>query len=54
MQNDRNEIVDLYIPRKCSASNKLITAYDHSAVQISVKDVSIILLTSRSMRTAKS
>ena len=26
MQNDKHEIVDLYIPRKCSATNHLITA----------------------------
>ena len=44
MQNDRNEIVDLYIPRKCSATNKLITSHDHSAVQISVRDVSKVNL----------
>ena len=26
MQNDEQKIVDLYIPRKCSATNRLITA----------------------------
>ena len=40
MQNANNEIVDLYIPRKCSATNRLITSQDHSAVQINVADVS--------------
>mmetsp|Transcript_16617 Transcript_16617/g.28313 ORF Transcript_16617/g.28313 Transcript_16617/m.28313 type:complete len:83 (-) Transcript_16617:276-524(-) len=39
MQNDKNEIVDLYIPRKCSATNTLITAYDHASVQIEIADV---------------
>ena len=39
MQNDKNELVDLYIPRKCSATNTLITAYDYAAVQIEVADV---------------
>merc|ERR1711934_71991 len=39
MQNDKKEIVDLYIPRKCSATNALITAYDHSSVQIEIVDV---------------
>jgi len=29
----------LYIPRKCSATNSLITAYDHASVQIEICDV---------------
>lgn len=41
MQNSNNEIVDLYIPRKCSATNRLITAKDHAAVQINVCNVSL-------------
>ena len=40
MQNDKGEIVDLYIPRKCSATNRLITAKDHSSVQIEIAEVS--------------
>ena len=39
MQNDKHEIVDLYIPRKCSATNALITAYDHASVQIEISNV---------------
>ena len=39
MQNDKHEIVDLYIPRKCSATNSLITAFDHASVQIEIADV---------------
>eukprot|EP00187_Rhodella_violacea_P005807 CAMPEP_0174887238 /NCGR_PEP_ID=MMETSP0167-20121228/2494_1 /TAXON_ID=38298 /ORGANISM="Rhodella maculata, Strain CCMP736" /LENGTH=81 /DNA_ID=CAMNT_0016123635 /DNA_START=61 /DNA_END=306 /DNA_ORIENTATION=- len=39
MQNDRKEIVDLYIPRKCSATNRIINAKDHAAVQINVGQV---------------
>ena len=39
MQNDKHDIVDLYIPRKCSATNHLITAYDHASVQIEIADV---------------
>ena len=39
MQNDQGKIVDLYIPRKCSATNQLITAYDHASVQIEVAEV---------------
>lgn len=31
--------MDLYIPRKCSATNRLINAKDHASVQINVCDV---------------
>ena len=41
MQNEEKFIVDLYIPRKCSATNRLITAKDTASVQIDVADVSI-------------
>ena len=40
MQNDKHEIVDLYIPRKCSATNSLIAAHDYKSVQIEIADVS--------------
>jgi len=36
MKNDEGEVVDLYIPRKCAWTNKLITAKDHASVQINV------------------
>lgn len=36
MINDEGETVDLYIPRKCAWTNKLITAKDHASVQINV------------------
>ncbi|KAA0146214.1 hypothetical protein FNF27_05287 [Cafeteria roenbergensis] len=39
MQNVDGTNVDLYIPRKCSWTNRLITAKDHAAVQINVGDV---------------
>merc|ERR1712189_90404 len=39
MQNEAKENVDLYIPRKCSATNNLIAAKDHASVQISIADV---------------
>ncbi|KAH9599838.1 Ribosomal protein S21e [Trypanosoma melophagium] len=37
--NEEGVNVDLYIPRKCSATNSLITSYDHSAVQIAIANV---------------
>eukprot|EP00052_Salpingoeca_macrocollata_P033550 m.8736 g.8736 ORF g.8736 m.8736 type:complete len:86 (-) comp5283_c0_seq1:83-340(-) len=39
MQNNDKEIVDLYLPRKCSATNTLIGAKDHAAVQIQIAKV---------------
>ena len=32
------KIVDLYVPRKRSATNRLISAKDHGAVQLNVQD----------------
>jgi hypothetical protein len=50
MQNEENKIVDLYIPRKCSATNRLITAKDSASVQIDVADVSSLLSRHRSTK----
>ncbi|VDM20792.1 unnamed protein product [Wuchereria bancrofti] len=39
MQNDEGALVELYIPRKCSSSSRIIAATDHAAVQIDLVDV---------------
>ena len=39
MQNENGENVDLYVPRKCSWTNRLVEAKDHSSVQINVANV---------------
>ncbi|KAJ1522357.1 hypothetical protein ONE63_002649 [Megalurothrips usitatus] len=39
MENDAGEFVDLYCPRKCSASNRIIHAKDHASIQIQIADV---------------
>ncbi|KAL9094434.1 MAG: hypothetical protein Q9165_003284 [Trypethelium subeluteriae] len=39
MQNEKGDVVDLYVPRKCSATNRIIKAKDHASVQISVGKV---------------
>lgn len=39
MQNDAGEYVDLYVPRKCSASNRIIHAKDHASIQINITEV---------------
>merc|ERR1711935_624754 len=36
MENATGEQVDLYIPRKCSWTNKLITAKDHAGGQLNI------------------
>merc|ERR1711934_926313 len=38
MQNEAGEYVDMYIPRKCSASNRIIAAKDHASVQMNIAD----------------
>ncbi|KAJ2787911.1 40S ribosomal protein S21 [Coemansia interrupta] len=39
MENDQGVLVDLYIPRKCSATGRLIGSKDHAAIQINIADV---------------
>ncbi|EMP29952.1 40S ribosomal protein S21 [Chelonia mydas] len=39
MQNDAGEFVDLYVPRKCSASNRIIGVKDQASVQINISEV---------------
>ncbi|KAH8926295.1 ribosomal protein S21e [Atractiella rhizophila] len=34
MENDQGHVVDLYVPRKCAATNRLITCKDHASVQL--------------------
>ncbi|XP_018023788.1 40S ribosomal protein S21 [Hyalella azteca] len=39
MQNEAGEYVDLYVPRKCSTSNRIIHAKDHASIQINIAEV---------------
>ncbi|KAL1786111.1 40S ribosomal protein S21 [Sigmodon hispidus] len=39
MQNNACEFVDLYVPWKCSASNRIIGAKDHASIQMNVAEV---------------
>ncbi|KAK2167499.1 hypothetical protein LSH36_27g09066 [Paralvinella palmiformis] len=39
MQNDAGECVDMYIPRKCSASTRIIGAKDHASIQLNLAEV---------------
>ncbi|XP_953371.1 40S ribosomal protein S21, putative [Theileria annulata] len=36
MINEDGKLVDLYIPRKCFGTNRIISAKDHGAVQINI------------------
>ena len=38
-ENDAGEIVDRYLPRKCSWTNKILGSKDHAAVQINIADI---------------
>ena len=51
MQNEDKKVVDLYIPRKCSATNRIIGPTDYSSVQISIADVDENGLALRSVQT---
>ena len=39
MQNEDRKVVDLYIPRKCSATNKLLGPKDYASIQINIAEV---------------
>ncbi|KAJ1397609.1 RS21, ribosomal protein 21 40S small ribosomal subunit [Ochromonadaceae sp. CCMP2298] len=39
MQNDAGDNVDLYIPRKCSWTNRILAANDHGCVQLNVANI---------------
>ncbi|CAH8498356.1 unnamed protein product [Dicrocoelium dendriticum] len=34
MQNDAGDFVDLYIPRRCAVTNRLIGVKDHASIQL--------------------
>jgi len=39
MENEERKVVDLYIPRKCSATNRIIGPKDFASVQLNIVDV---------------
>ena len=41
MQNDQKQYVDMYIPRRCFATNRLLDSRDYASVQITVSDVKL-------------
>lgn len=42
MQNEQGEYVDIIIPRKCTATNRLLHARDFASVQINVFNVRLL------------
>lgn len=47
-----NKLTDIYLPRKCDFTDKIITSKDHASIQLSVCDVTHS--TFRSMKMAPS
>ncbi|XP_037066753.1 40S ribosomal protein S21-like [Peromyscus leucopus] len=39
MQNDAGKFVNLNVPRKCSASNRIIGVKDHASIQMNMAEV---------------
>ena len=39
MQNEKGEVVDVLVPRKCDATNRLIPPHDHASVQFRIAKV---------------
>lgn len=44
MQNDQKQYVDLYVPRRCYATNRLLNSKDYASVHISLNDVFKLLI----------
>lgn len=47
--NQESKLTDIYLPRKCDYTDKIITSKDHSSIQISIADVPPSLLRSMMM-----
>lgn len=50
--NQDNKLTDIYLPRKCDYTDRIITSKDHSSIQLSIADVTHP--SPRSMKTAPS
>jgi len=44
MQNEQGEYVDIILPRKCTATNRLLHSRDYASVQINVFNVNIVII----------
>lgn len=43
MQNEQGDYVDIILPRKCHATNRLLHARDYASVQINVFNVNNLI-----------
>lgn len=39
--NQDNKLTDIYLPRKCDYTDRVITSKDYSSVQLSIADVTL-------------
>jgi small subunit ribosomal protein S21e len=37
--NQENKMTDIYLPRKCDYTDRIITSKDHSSIQLSICDL---------------
>lgn len=37
--NQENKLTDIYLPRKCDYTDRIITSKDHASIQLSISDV---------------
>jgi hypothetical protein len=44
MLNNDKKVVDVYIPRKCSATNRLIAPDDHASVQFNLGNKKLLII----------
>lgn len=40
--NFENKMTDIYLPRKCDYTDRIITSKDHSSVQLSICEVPLV------------
>ena len=41
MLNDEGQVVDIYVPRKCDYTNKILNSADKSSIQINIGEVCV-------------
>ena len=42
--NLENKLTDIYLPRKCDFTDRVVTSKDHSSIQLSISDVLSFLI----------
>lgn len=52
--NLENKLTDIYLPRKCDFTDRVVTSKDHSSIQLSICDVAHIRFRSTPMALSTS